>query len=79
MSTLLNPVKDLVIDPNWHIKRALASVIMGLAPMLGKDLTIEHLLPLFLTMIRDESPDVRLNIIGNLDSVNQVCAAKRGH
>ncbi len=34
--------------------------------------TIEHLLPLFLTMLRDECPEVRLNIISNLDCVNQV-------
>ena len=67
MSTLLPCVKDLVIDPNMHVKSALAGVIMGLAPMLGKDNTIEHLLPLFLTMLKDEFPDVRLNIISNLD------------
>lgn len=34
--------------------------------------TIEHLLPLFLTQLKDEFPDVRLNIISNLDCVNQV-------
>lgn len=42
------------MDPNQHVKSALASVIMGLSPMLGKDNTIEHLLPLFLTMLKDE-------------------------
>lgn len=25
------------MDPNQHVKSALASVIMGLSPMLGKD------------------------------------------
>jgi len=35
--------------------------------------TIEHLLPLFLTQLKDECPEVRLNIISNLDSVNEVC------
>ncbi|CAH1263810.1 serine/threonine-protein phosphatase 2A 65 kDa regulatory subunit A alpha isoform-like isoform X2 [Branchiostoma lanceolatum] len=65
-------LQDLVIDPNQHVKSALASVIMGLSPILGKDNTIEHLLPLFLTMLKDECPEVRLNIISNLDSVNQV-------
>ena len=30
-------LQDLVIDPNMHVKSALAGVIMGLAPMLGKD------------------------------------------
>ena len=34
--------------------------------------TIEHLLPLFLSQLKDECPDVRLNIISNLDCVNEV-------
>lgn len=33
---------------------ALASAIMGLSPILGKDSTIEHLLPLFLAQLKDE-------------------------
>jgi len=36
--------------------------------------TVEHLLPLFLTQLKDECPEVRLNIISNLDSVNEVRA-----
>lgn len=30
-------VKDLAVDSNMHVKSALASVIMGLSPLLGKD------------------------------------------
>ena len=39
---------------------------------MGKDNTIQHLLPLFLILLKDEHSDVRLNIISNLDSVNKV-------
>nr|VDD36825.1 unnamed protein product [Brassica oleracea] len=60
------------------------SVIMGMAPILGKVYeleianisgsysTIEHLLPIFLSLLKDEFPDVRLNIISKLDQVNQL-------
>ena len=45
MQHLIPHVKELVVDPNTHVKTALAGVIMGLAPLLGKDkyicLTIE--------------------------------------
>lgn len=34
--------------------------------------TIEHLLPLFLLQLKDDCPEVRLNIISNLDCVNEV-------
>ncbi len=37
MSQILPCVKEMVGDMNQHVKSALASVIMGLAPILGKD------------------------------------------
>ena len=37
MSNILPYVKELVNDPNQHVKAALASVIMGLSPILGKN------------------------------------------
>lgn len=46
--------QELVSDTNQHVKSALASVIMGLSTILGKDNTIEHLLPLFLAQLKDE-------------------------
>lgn len=36
MNNILPCVKELVADPNQHVKSALASVIMGLSPILGK-------------------------------------------
>lgn len=72
MTNILPIVKELVSDANQHVKSALASVIMGLSPILGKHNTIEHLLPLFLSQLRDECPEVRLNIISNLECVNEV-------
>ena len=72
MASILPYVKELVVDPNQHVKSALASVIMGLSPMLGAYNTVEHLLPLFLLQLKDECPEVRLNIISNLDCVNDV-------
>ena len=58
MDHCLPCVKELVNDANQHVKSALASVIMGLSPILGKENTIEHLLPLFLTQLKDECPEV---------------------
>ena len=39
--------------------------------------TIEHLLPLFLSQLKDECPEVRLNIISNLDCVNEVIGVQQ--
>ena len=54
MSEILPIVKDLVNDPNPHVKTALAGVIMNLAPILGQANTTEDLLPLFLIQLKDE-------------------------
>lgn len=77
MTSILPYVKELVSDPNQHVKSALASVIMGLSPILGVYNTVEHLLPLFLIQLKDECPDVRLNIISNLDCVNDVIGVQQ--
>lgn len=63
-------VRDLCQDSSQHVRAALATQISGLAPLLGKDATIEHLLPLFLHLLKDEFPEVRLNIISKLEQVN---------
>lgn len=34
--------------------------------------TIDHLLPVFLSLLRDEWPEVRLAVIGKLEAVNAV-------
>jgi len=52
------------------VRAALANHISGLAPLLGREPTIEHLLPLFLHLLKDEFPEVRLNIISKLETVN---------
>src|SRR3984957_4492849 len=63
-------VRDLSQDSSQHVRSALANQISGLAPFLGKEATIEHLLPLFLHLLKDEFPEVRLNIISKLETVN---------
>lgn len=37
MNNILPCVKEMVGDGNQHVKSALASVIMGLSPILGKN------------------------------------------
>ena len=64
-------VRDLASDSSQHVRAALGTQISGLAPLLGKSATIEHLLPLFLKLLKDDFSDVRLNIISKLEQVNE--------
>lgn len=72
VKNVLPGVRELVHDQSQHVRAALASNIMGLAPLLQKDKTIEYLIDIFLALLKDEFPDVRLNIIAKLDAVNSV-------
>jgi hypothetical protein len=64
LEQILPSVKELAADNNQHVRAALASVIMALAPVLGKAATIDQLVPLFLALLKDEWPDVRHHPLG---------------
>ena len=74
---MLNRIPSVRIAPDRrrYVRSALASVVMELAPVLGKAATIEHLLPVFLALLKDDFPDVRLNIISKLEQARQCTAA----
>ncbi|CAH8595268.1 unnamed protein product [Schistosoma margrebowiei] len=72
MLQLLPAIKNLTNESNTHVKSSLANAILGLAPLIGKNLTIEHLLPIFLAQLNDDNPEVRLNVISNLEQVNSI-------
>lgn len=46
-----------------------------MAPVLGKKNTNEHILGFFLTLLRDDSPDVRINIFRTFHELTQVLPA----
>lgn len=70
-------MKELANDSSQFVRAALAGVVMELAPQLGKQPTIEHLLPVFLALLKDPFPDVRLNVISKLDQARAVCVGVR--
>jgi len=69
---LIPAMLDLSTDSNVHVKSKLGIAVLGLAPLVGKEITVNHLLPIILSQLKDDSPDVRLNLISNLDEVNRV-------
>jgi serine/threonine-protein phosphatase 2A regulatory subunit A len=69
---LVKRVTTLTEDDSEHVRAALAMVATELAPVLGKDATITHLVPPVLLLLRDAASEVRLNLISSLSSLNQV-------
>lgn len=69
---LVKRVTSLTEDDSEHVRAALAMVATELAPILGKDATISHLVPPVLLLLRDAASEVRLNLISSLSALNEV-------
>ena len=54
------------------MRQALAENLLSICPVIDKGPTNEHVLPIFLALLRDESSDVRLNLFKRLEDLNKV-------
>mmetsp|Transcript_15037 Transcript_15037/g.21282 ORF Transcript_15037/g.21282 Transcript_15037/m.21282 type:complete len:656 (+) Transcript_15037:190-2157(+) len=69
---LVKRITSLTEDDSEHVRAALAMVATQLAPILGRDATISHLVPPVLLLLRDAASEVRLNLISSLSALNEV-------
>ncbi|QDZ19227.1 ARM repeat domain-containing protein [Chloropicon primus] len=73
LTEILPCLKELSNDTSQHVRAAIAIAVMVIAPIFDDGNEIEtNLLPIILTLLRDEFPDVRLNIIRNLEQVSKI-------
>ena len=58
-------VNSLITDTGATngVKVALAEVLSGMSPFLGRDFTSTKLLPLSLTLLSEDSPEVKLAVV----------------
>ncbi|GJN66706.1 protein phosphatase PP2A regulatory subunit A [Purpureocillium lilacinum] len=68
LNDIMGSIEDLVSDTSQHVRAALGTQISGLAPILGKQETIDHLLPMFVQMLKDEFPE---SIVIGIDHLSQ--------
>ncbi|CAE8618923.1 unnamed protein product, partial [Polarella glacialis] len=71
----LMPVMEKLTSPrehSQHVRASLAGAVLGLAPVFGAQLTVDYLISIFLQLIRDECPEVRLQLINNLGLLSSV-------
>ncbi|GKB52329.1 serine/threonine-protein phosphatase 2A 65 kDa regulatory subunit A beta isoform-like protein [Tanacetum coccineum] len=66
---ILPCVKELSSYLSQHVRSALASVILGMDPVLGKDASIEQLLPIFLSLMNDEFPEMYKELCWDLEQL----------
>lgn len=69
---LLPLLQELSQDQSEHVREALALVVLGLAPIVGKEDTMQKLLPTFLLLLRDPHATVRLGMVSELGAMENV-------
>ena len=60
------------MDTFQYVRCSLAENLLAVCPIIEKAATNEHILPMFLALLRDESSDVRLNLFKRLQELNEV-------
>ncbi|EDO15947.1 hypothetical protein Kpol_1044p5 [Vanderwaltozyma polyspora DSM 70294] len=76
LAYFISYIQNLSMDENETVRASLAMTVGNISSNLGKEETIVNLVPIYLSMLKDEFPEVRLNIIGNLKIVNDIIGAK---
>lgn len=46
--------------------------MLSICPVIGKQASTQHILPIFLLLLRDEQSEVRLNLFTRLEDLNSV-------
>lgn len=77
MERILPVIDMLITDSAQNVRSALATNIIGLAPVLGSEKNMEHLVDVVLSLLKDDFPAVRLNIIARLDKVSYIMSIER--
>jgi len=74
LETLMPALEKLMLprEQSQHVRASLAGSILQLAPVFGSQLTVDFLINIFLQLIRDECPEVRLALIKNLECLSSV-------
>lgn len=75
ISKIIPLIKTIVTDETNYIRSALAESLLSLAPVLGKKNTNDHILGFFLTLLRDDHAEVRINIFKTFHELTKVLPA----
>lgn len=70
LNRFLPTAQRLVADNSEFVRAVISGELSQLSPLLGKEDTIKILLPMLLSLLRDDASEVRLNVISRLNGIN---------
>ena len=69
---ILQNLRKLEKDQKNYVKGALASNVLKICELIGPKKTNDYIFLIFLTLIKDENIEIRMNLINNLSELNKV-------
>jgi len=72
VTNVVQHVQALCTDASQHVRVSISASLLELGPILGKEKSVEILVPLFVALLKDDYFDVRLNIISKLNILQDV-------
>ncbi|CEL92259.1 unnamed protein product [Vitrella brassicaformis CCMP3155] len=75
----IETLNKLVTDQTSLVRGALATTVLELAPIFEQDLTLEHLMPIIIALLRDQVPEVRLRVLASVDKIANVVGVENFH
>jgi serine/threonine-protein phosphatase 2A regulatory subunit A len=61
----------LEVNIKLNLLEALSENLLSIAPLVGSSTTTEHIVPMFLILLKDEHADVRLPLLKNLEDLHK--------
>lgn len=74
--TSIVPVLAPLISDVEYVKATIASNLVKLMTLVGRNSSTQHLLPLALELLRDSSPDIKVCVLSDLEGMFQVVGAE---
>jgi len=72
ISSLVPMIKELVNDTQNYVRLALAGSFLSICSLLGKKHTTDHILPIFLQLLKDDDSEIRITLFKKLNEITKV-------
>eukprot|EP00036_Acanthoecidae_sp_10tr_P010505 CAMPEP_0182924770 /NCGR_PEP_ID=MMETSP0105_2-20130417/7310_1 /TAXON_ID=81532 ORGANISM="Acanthoeca-like sp., Strain 10tr" /NCGR_SAMPLE_ID=MMETSP0105_2 /ASSEMBLY_ACC=CAM_ASM_000205 /LENGTH=586 /DNA_ID=CAMNT_0025062575 /DNA_START=40 /DNA_END=1800 /DNA_ORIENTATION=+ len=72
MHSVMPHVETLAADASQHVRIKLAAVLTDVAEIMGKERSIELIVPIFVSFLRDDHPETRMSVAGGIGKLNEI-------
>jgi len=69
---MLPSIQNTYSDPNAQFKAGTANALCEMATFIGKEFTVQKVVPILLDLLKDDNSEVKLNVVNGLVKIAKV-------